>query len=90
MGLSELVPQEHVVFSEFDAGEGILVDLNTKKYFQLNETAIIVWRGLENNLPLEEIVAQITDAYEVSTEHANESVRKLIESLRALKLLRPR
>jgi 2-keto-3-deoxy-L-rhamnonate aldolase RhmA len=90
MSLSELVPQEHVVFSEFDAGEGILVDLNTKKYFQLNETAIIVWRGLEKNLPLEEIVSQITDAYEVSTEHANESVRKLLESLRALKLLRPR
>ena len=49
MSTFELVPHEHVVFTEFDAGEGVLVDLNTKKYFRLNETALIVWRGLEKN-----------------------------------------
>ena len=42
MSATGLVPQEHVVFTEFDAGEGVLVDLNTKKYFQLNETAVVV------------------------------------------------
>ena len=34
MSTTGLLPHEHVVFTEFDAGEGILVDLNTKKYFQ--------------------------------------------------------
>jgi hypothetical protein len=82
------VPHEHVVFTEFDAGEGILVDLNTKKYFQLNETGIIVWRGLEKKRTLEEIVAQITAAYDVTPEHAAESVRKLIDNLRAFRLVR--
>ena len=81
-------PQEHVVFTEFDAGEGILVDLNTKKYFQLNETGTLVWRGLEQNRTLEEIVGEITAAYDVTPEHASESVRKLLDNLRAFKLVR--
>ena len=38
---------EHVVFSEFDGGESVLVDLRTKRYYQLNETATLVWRCLE-------------------------------------------
>lgn len=84
------MPHEHVVFTEFDEGEGILVDLNTKKYFQLNETAVIVWRGLEKNRSLDEIVSEIVKTYDISDAHATESVRKLLENLRAFKLVRPR
>jgi hypothetical protein len=83
-----VVPQEHVVFTEFDAGEGILVDLNTKKYFQLNETGTLVWRGLERKQTLEEIVGEITAAYDVTPEHASESVRRLLDNLRAFRLVR--
>ena len=89
MSTTGLMPHEHVVFTEFDAGEGILVDLNTKKYFQLNETGMIVWRGLEKGQTLEEVVAQITTAYEVSPEHASASVLRLLDNLRAFKLVRP-
>ena len=90
MSTFELVPHEHVVFTEFDAGEGVLVDLNTKKYFRLNETALIIWRGLEKNRTPAEIVEEITARYNVTPEHANESVRRLLENLRAFKLVRPR
>ena len=87
MSTTGLAPHEHVVFTEFDEGEGILVDLNTKKYFQLNETGLIVWRGLERGRSLEEIVGEITAAYDVTPEHAAESVRRLLENLRAFKLV---
>ena len=89
MSTSGLAPQEHVVFTEFDAGEGILVDLNTKKYFRLNETGMLVWRGLERGQTLEEIVAEMTAAYEVTAEHAAASVGRLMENLRAFRLVRP-
>ncbi|MBV9925065.1 MAG: PqqD family protein [Acidobacteria bacterium] len=88
MSTNGLLPHEHVVFTEFDAGEGILVDLNTKKYFQLNETGTLVWRGLEQNRSLEEIVGEITAAYDVTPEHAHESVRRLLDNLRAYRLVR--
>ena len=41
------IPHDHVLFTDLDGLEGVLVDLNTKKYYQLNETASLVWRGLE-------------------------------------------
>ena len=66
MSTTEMVPHEHVVFTEFDAGEGVLVDVNTKKYFRLNETALIVWRGLEKNRTPAEIVEEITARYDVT------------------------
>ena len=88
MSTEGLAPHDHVIFTEFDEGEGILVDLNTKKYFQLNETGVLVWRGLEKGLSLEEIVGQMTTAYDVTQEHAAESVSKLLDNLSAHRLVR--
>lgn len=90
MSTIEMVPHEHVVFTEFDGGEGVLVDLNTKKYFQLNPTATFIWRGLEGGKTLEEIVGDMTAEYDVSREHAAGSVRRLLGSLQDFKLTRPR
>ncbi len=88
MSQSTLAPHEHVVFTEFDEREGVLVDLNSKRYYTLNETATIIWRGLEQKRTREEIIRDITDAYDVTPEHAAQSFDKLIASLEARKLLR--
>lgn len=90
MSADELVPHEHVVFTEFDGGEGVLVDLDTKKYFQLNPTAAVVWRGLEGGKSLDEIVRDMTDEYDVTPEHAARSVERLLGNLRYFRLVRPR
>jgi Coenzyme PQQ synthesis protein D (PqqD) len=90
MSADELVPHEHVVFTEFDGGDGVLVDLDTKKYFQLNPTATFVWRGLEGGKTLDEIVRDMTDVYEVTPEHAARSVERLLVNLRDFKLVGPR
>ena len=60
MNVTDLAIGKHVVVTDFDGGEGILVDLNTKRYFQLNETAMIVWRGLEQGKSINEIVLDVT------------------------------
>ncbi|HEX8458035.1 MAG TPA: PqqD family protein [Pyrinomonadaceae bacterium] len=80
-------PHEHIVFTEFDDNEGVLVDLNSKRYYTLNETAMIIWRGLEQKRTRAEIIRDITDAYDVTPEHAAESFDKLVASLRARQLL---
>lgn len=88
--MSVSVPHDHIVSTEFDGGEGVLVDLNTKRYYQLNETAMTVWRGLEKGQTLDEIVRAITSVYDVSPEHAVRSVENLLQSLQSYKLVRPR
>ena len=84
---SDLIPGKHVVATDFDGGEGILVDLNTKKYYQLNETAMVVWKGLENGKSMGEIVADITSAYEVPAEKATLSVQRIVDNFQTYKLL---
>ena len=84
-----MVPHDHIVFTEFDGGEGVLVDLNTKKYYQLNETAMLVWRCLEKGKTLSEVVEEMMAAYEVTKEQAAQSVEKLLRNFQAYQLVRP-
>lgn len=81
---------EHVVSTDFEGGEGVLVDLNTRKYYRLNETAMLVWRGLEQGRSFDRIVDEMTQEYEVTPERARESVGKILGSFQSLKLAGPR
>lgn len=87
MSSIKLTPGKHVVATDFDGGEGILVDLNTKKYYQLNETAMVVWKGLENGKTMGEIVADITSSYEVAPDHATLSVQRIVDNFQSYKLV---
>ena len=81
------MPGKHVVVTDFDGGEGILVDLDTKKYYQLNETAMVVWKGLERGKSMGEIVDDITSSYEVASDHATVSVQRIVDNFQSYKLL---
>ncbi|MFN2454849.1 MAG: PqqD family protein [Pyrinomonadaceae bacterium] len=81
---------EHIVSTAFDGGEGVLVDLNTKRYYQLNETAMLVWHSLEKSLSIPEIVREMTATYEVSENHAANSIEKVLRELQTYRLVRPR
>jgi hypothetical protein len=87
MSSTNLITGKHVVATDFDGGEGILVDLNTKKYYQLNETAMIVWKGLEQGKSVAEIVAEVTATYEVDAARAAQSVERAVESFQSYKLV---
>jgi len=80
-------PFEHIVFTEFDDAEGILVDLNTKKYYQLNETAMLIWKRLEEGLSARAIAAEIVESYEVTPEAALQNVEKAVKDFETYKLV---
>jgi coenzyme PQQ synthesis protein D (PqqD) len=73
-----VVLHDHVVFTELDGTEGVLVDLNDKNYYRLNKTAMLVWRSLEKQMPREEIAREFTAHYDVTTEHALSSIERII------------
>ena len=87
MNSSTPVPLKDVVFTDFEGGEGILVNLNTKQYYRLNETGALIWRGLENGSTVEDIVSEMQTHYEVTREHALTSVDKLLLILESNKLV---
>ena len=87
MSSTKLMPGKHVVVTDFDGGEGILVDLDTKRYYQLNETAMVVWKGLEKGKTMNEIVADITSSYEVAPDQATVSVQRIVDNFQSYKLV---
>jgi uncharacterized protein (DUF58 family) len=78
---------KHVVVTDFDRGEGILVDLNTRRYYQLNESAMIVWKGLEQGKTVSQIVDDFTSTYEIEPDRAAVSVERLVNTLQTYNLV---
>jgi hypothetical protein len=87
-GATTPVPQDHVVFTDLDGTEGVLVDLDTKQYFQLNATASLIWRGLARGASAGQIAQELTAEYEVTLEHARASVDAAIRDFVAKRLVR--
>ncbi len=83
------IAHEQIVATDFQDGAGVLVDLQTKHYFQLNETAMLVWRGLEKRQTLSQIADEICARYDVTPQHAMQSVEDVVVKFRACKLLQP-
>ncbi len=88
MTSSTPVPVKDIVFTDFEGGEGILVDLNTKQYYRLNETGALIWRGLEKGRTVADIASEMQTLYEVSDDQAVASVEKLLTTLESNKLVK--
>ncbi|HEX7809693.1 MAG TPA: PqqD family protein [Thermoanaerobaculia bacterium] len=87
MNASLPVPHSHIVVTEFDGGESVLVDLNTKRYYQLNETATLIWRAMTDGRSKDDIVGSLTSVYDVTAEDAAKSVDQVVEHLKAHRLV---
>jgi Coenzyme PQQ synthesis protein D (PqqD) len=83
------MPNKQIVSTLFDDGDGVLVDLDTKRYYQLNETAMFVWEGLEKGQTVSEIAEGLTTTFDVSPAHALESIAKILEKFHSLALTGP-
>jgi len=86
----QVVPIKDVVYTDFQGTGGILVDLNTKQYYQLNETGSLIWRGLEKGNSIEDIAREMSSIYEVTHEHARVSVERLVSTLEMRRLVASR
>ena len=79
-------PSAHVIFTDLGL-DGVLVDLNTRKYYQLNETASLIWRGLEKRLTVNRIASEMTERYEVTLEQAITSIQAALRHFNQQELL---
>lgn len=71
---------DHVMIREV-GGECVLLDLETEKYFGLDDVGTDVLRHFREGATLEETVARIVAEYEATTEQVNADVRVLLSSL---------
>lgn len=53
----------------------------------LNDVSKVIWECLEKGCSLLDIVAAVTDAFEVSTEEANADILEFLDKLRKMQML---
>ena len=75
------------VLSAHLGDESILLDLDTKHYFRLNDSAAVIWRGLEARERTDAIVARVLAQFDVSEDEARAAIDALIADLRTKRLL---
>ncbi|HEY6157083.1 MAG TPA: PqqD family protein [Gemmatimonadales bacterium] len=69
------------------AGEAVLLDLKTKQYYQLNATAALIWKGLEQALEPPRIADALVHEFAVDAATAQREIERVIADLRARGLI---
>lgn len=75
-----------VVCSELDDG-AVLLDLDSKYYYSLNETGLRIWQFIEESQSPLEIAKKLANEYEIDVEIAEGSVVRLVEELKQENLI---
>lgn len=81
-------PAPDVVFTQLDDGEAVLLNLQTKQYYTLNETGTQIWDHFKAHRNLDEIAAALTETFDVEPEAAKQHVTAFLEELHREGLVR--
>jgi hypothetical protein len=70
-------------------GGGVVLHLGANRYFQLNETATVIWELLDRGLDVDAIAAELTTRFEIGPADAARAVEELVGRLREAGLIAP-
>jgi hypothetical protein len=85
--MSEYTPRETVLAAHLD-GEAVLLEMDRKRYFRLNETGQAIWRALEAGRTADEVVEALVETFDVDPDTARAELGRFIEELSAEGLVR--
>lgn len=73
--------RSHVVKTDLSEEESVVLDLKTRRYYSLNETATFLWNLLDGGSRPDEMAAALQRDWEVTEEEARHEVATLIADL---------
>lgn len=76
-----------VVTSALPNGEVVLLHLDTKRYYSLNQTGALLWKQIESSATLAAMSQTLFERFDVTAEAAREAVRTLVDDLKSHKLV---
>ena len=71
---------QKILFTQL-GDEGVLYDTQTNEYISLNETFFKILKGVEDSLPIEQIVTKLCDEYRISEENCKQEVMNALSKL---------
>ena len=78
---------KNIIITELDDNEAVLLDLKSERYYSLNETGLLIYKGIEVSLTLEKNIEQLISIYDLDKAEALDSVNTLISKLLNSKLI---
>lgn len=69
------------------AGEKVMIDFDSGKYFMLKGSANEIWDIIQEEVTVEEITEQLMTEYEVDKEECEESVDEFLDTLLQYKFI---
>ena len=76
---SYAVPQD-VLVAHLE-GEAVLLSMDSKRYYRLNEAAASIWRAVEQRKELRGIIQRLCDEFEVSEAEAGREAERVVTDL---------
>ncbi len=73
-------PNDEVLFQEV-AGEAVLLNLSSERYFGLDPVGTHIWSLINRNLTLQQVHQDLCDTYEASPEQLEQDLLALITQL---------
>ena len=77
----------HVLAADISDDELVMMDVDRAKYFGTRATATDIWKMFEEPRTIDEVVADLLEAYEVDEAVCRDETTRYVESLRELDLL---
>ena len=71
------------------AGETVIMDLQSGKYYGLDPVASVIWTYLEQPRPLDDVVNHLLGKYDVSVEHCKSELAAHLGEMQQLGLIEP-
>lgn len=86
--LARYRPVRGALFATLTDG-AVVLDVETKKYFSLNDTGAAIWACIRDGLGADAMVAVLQREYDVSESDALAAVEALVEALESEHLIEP-
>jgi hypothetical protein len=59
----------------------VVLNMRTKRYYSLNETGAMIWRLLEDEPQIADVVRRLVELYDVGEREAGQTLDSLLEAL---------
>jgi hypothetical protein len=82
-------PHPSLVFTRLDDSESVLLHLDTKRYYTLNETGAHIWELLQHGRCAQDIARALQDDYAITDEEATRVLLAFVDELQQEGLVHP-
>ena len=82
-GAEILVPNKRMMLTELADKTGVLLNLDTKFYYTLNQTGVFIWKTIteKSEISISHVVDKLCDVFDVEREQADSDINVIVNEM---------